>query len=293
MDGNPWRGCAPLRKHRLHKTRDSRIGGVVRHLFLLTLLCWGSLQTVSAGVGELTVIIDPGHGGTSVNGTHLGKSNSSPNNATSPGGLKEKDLTLELSKEIQSALESGEGSKDIPPIRCVLTRTNDSNPDFAQRAKVAADAPHPAVLVSIHFNTYGHGAALGTVAMIHSKERNPNHGADLRFADGLAAATSAAVRNFVPRSPVMDSINDFHLHDGDGAYLFYQMQRYPQLDEVPKCFLEVEFIDRRDVQKRLLDHRSETFPVIARAIADYIGDYLRQYPSGKVALGRGGTDTVR
>lgn len=112
--------------------------------------------------GELTVIIDPGHGGTNVTGTHLLKSNSSPNNATSPSGLREKDLTLELSREIQRAFESERVSNHTPKIRCILTRTNDWNPDFAQRAKVAADSRNPGALVSIHFNTFRHGAALGT-----------------------------------------------------------------------------------------------------------------------------------
>ena len=233
---------------------------------------------------EITVIIDPGHGGTNVSGTHLLKSNSSPNNATSPSGLREKDLTLELSKEVQGVFESEYASNHTPKIRCILTRTNDWNPDFAQRAMVAADALNPSALVSIHFNTFRHGSALGTVALIHSRFFNPNHDADLRFADGLAKATSVAVRTFVPHSPVMDSLNDHHIHDGTGAYLFYQMQRYPQLDKVPKCFLEVEFIDRRDVQGKLLDQRSATFPVIAKAIADYISGYLKEYPPGSSVL---------
>jgi N-acetylmuramoyl-L-alanine amidase len=257
---------------------------LVMRLFLLTLLLSRILLFGASASEELTVIIDPGHGGTHVTGTHLLKSNSSPNNATSPSGLREKDLTLELSREIQSALESEPGTKGAPAIKCILTRTNDWNPDFSERAKVAAEATNPAALVSIHFNTFAHGTALGTVAMIHCKERNPNHEADLRFADGLAATTSGAVRSFLPRSPVMDSINDYHIHDGTGAYLFYQMAKYPQLDAVPKCFLEVEFIDRRDVQKRLLDDRSETFPVIAKAIADYIAGYLREHPPRSVAL---------
>ena len=78
----------------------------------------------------------------------------------------------------------------------------------------------------------------------------------------------------------MDSLNDHHIHDGTGAYLFYQMQRYPQIDKVPKCFLEIEFIDRRDVQGKLLDQRLVIFPVIAKAIADYISCYLRESPQG-------------
>jgi len=254
-------------------------------LFLITIFGFLTISKSSIfAAGELTVIIDPGHGGTKITGTQLLKSNSSPNNAISPSGLREKDLTLEISQEIQKAFESERCSNHIPKIHCILTRTNDWNPDFAQRAKVAAVSVHPAVLVSIHFNTFRHGAALGTVAMIHSRFFNPNHEADLRFADGLAAATSSAVRNFLPRSPAMDSLNDYHLHDGTGAYLFYQMQRYPQLDKVPKCFLEIEFIDRRDVQGKLLNQRLVTFPVIAKAIADYISGYLRDYPPGSTVL---------
>jgi hypothetical protein len=254
-------------------------------IFLIGLFAF--LMVFASGAfaaAELTVIIDPGHGGTNVTGTHLLKSNSSPNNATSPSGLREKDLTLELSREIQRVFESERASNHAPKIRCILTRTNDWNPDFAERAKVAADSLNPGALVSIHFNTFRHGTALGTVAMIHSRFFNPNHKADLRFADGLTAVTSAAVRNFLPRSPAMDSINDHHIHDGTGAYLFYQMQRYPQLDKVPKCFLEIEFIDRKDVQGKLLDQRLVTFPVIAKAIADYISCYLQENPHGSSVL---------
>ncbi len=254
-------------------------------IFLIGLLAFLTVFTNGIfAAGEVTVIIDPGHGGTNITGTHLLKSNSSPNNATSPSGLREKDLTLELSQEIQRAFESERGPNRAPKIRCILTRTNDWNPDFAQRAKVAADSLNPAALVSIHFNTFRHGAALGTVALIHSRFFSLNHEDDLRFADELTAATSAAVRNFLPRSPAMDSLNDYHIHDGTGAYLFYQMQRYPQLDKVPKCFLEIEFIDRKDVQGKLLDQRLVTFPVIAKAIADYISCYLQEYPQGSCVL---------
>ena len=143
-------------------------------IFLIGLIAF--LTVFAGGVfaaGELTVIIDPGHGGTNVTGTHLLKSNSSPNNATSPSGLREKDLTLELSREIQSAFESERASNHTPKIRCILTRTNDWNPDFAQRAKVAADSLNPGALISIHFNTFRHGSALGTVALIHSRSFNP------------------------------------------------------------------------------------------------------------------------
>jgi hypothetical protein len=45
---------------------------------------------------------------------------------------------------------------------------------------------------------------------------------------------------------------------------------------VPKCFLEVEFIDREDVENGLLKNRKETFPEIARAIAACLAVYISQ-----------------
>ncbi len=76
-------------------------------LFLIAIFGFLTISKSSIfAVGELTVIIDPGHGGTKITGTHLLKSNSSPNNDISPSGLREKDLTLEISQEIKKAFES-------------------------------------------------------------------------------------------------------------------------------------------------------------------------------------------
>ena len=54
-----------------------------------------------ACAGHHIVVIDPGHGGRSDSGSQSARTLSSSNNATSPAGLQEKDLTLELSLEIK------------------------------------------------------------------------------------------------------------------------------------------------------------------------------------------------
>ena len=68
-------------------------------------------------------------------------------------------------------------------------------------------------------------------------------------------------------------MTDQHLHKGVGSNFFYQLARYPALKKTPCCFLEIEFIDRVDVDKALLQNRKKSFPVIARAIAHYLYEY--------------------
>src|SRR5206468_664991 len=60
-----------------------------------------------------TVVIDPGHGGATATG------GSSPNNATGPNGLLEKDLTLDLGRRVSALL--------APRATVILTRTTDVN----------------------------------------------------------------------------------------------------------------------------------------------------------------------
>ena len=72
------------------------------------------------------------------------------------------------------------------------------------------------------------------------------------------------------------SIEDGYLHGGIGSNFFFQLSRYRRLREVPKCFLEVEFMDRDDVQEKLIDRRKESFPEIATEIAGFLLDWLVQ-----------------
>src|SRR4051812_22165589 len=99
------------------------------------------------------VVIDPGHGG-------LGKiGGSSGNNATSPSGLLEKDLTLPIAHHAEAALAAvGHNVR--------LTRTTDVNLSLRDRAAVAKVA-RADVFVSIHFNGFGDTSVQGTETWVH------------------------------------------------------------------------------------------------------------------------------
>lgn len=224
-----------------------------------------ALATLSASAAEKIIVIDPGHGGSADAGSQKERTLSAANNATSPAKLLEKDLTLELSLEVAKQL----ASRPHATLKPVLTRTKDENPDFAKRAAFCA-AAKPAAIFSIHFNASDNHAALGTTAVVSAKATNPNHPVDEAFAKGLIQAAHGAVVKFVPRSTALPVIPDSHLHGGAGSNFFYQLAKHPELQNVPKCFLEIEFIDRKDVDTDLLAKRKEAFPEIAKALADYL-----------------------
>jgi hypothetical protein len=131
----------------------------------------------------------------------------------------------------------------------------------------------PAAIFSIHFNASSKHDSLGSVTVVHHQNVNSNYQRDQAFAIGLTKATHTAVVGFLPASTARDPISDAHLHNGAGSNFFHQIGLHPALKAVPKCFLEVEFIDRREVERKLLQNRQEVFPVIARAIAAYLYDY--------------------
>ena len=107
------------------------------------------------------VVIDPGHGGA----VKIG--GSSPNNATSPSGLLEKDLTLAAARHAETALIARGHT-----VR--LTRTADVNLGLADRARVTK-AAQADVLVSIHFNGFGDPTVQGTETWVHLSSSSRSH----------------------------------------------------------------------------------------------------------------------
>lgn len=215
------------------------------------------------------ILIDPGHGGTEVAGSLKERSNSSPNNATTPGGLKEKDLTLEFSLILREEILK-EATKQGRTLGVMLTRETDVNLDFISRAKIC-NCPDTACVVSIHFNATDGAKTSGSLAVIAAKDRNPDYEIDKAFALGLVTACSKGVREYLPGSKDMGTIHDSHLHGGLGSNFFFQLQRQPHLRGKPKCFLEIEFIDNPAVEKALLGgDRAAKFRTIAASIAAYL-----------------------
>ena len=98
-----------------------------------------------------TVVIDPGHGGS----TRVG--GSSPNNAAGPNGLLEKDVTLDLGRRVSSALAGR--------ARVIMTRETDENRSLAERSRIARDA-NADVFLSIHMNGFPDASVDGSEAWI-------------------------------------------------------------------------------------------------------------------------------
>lgn len=243
------------------------------------LACWVLIAAVSvfaptskaAAPGAVKVIvIDPGHGGPRDVGSDAAKTRSSSNNATSPGGLKEKDLTLELAKAVAARISASDAAK-AGRVRMVLTRMTDVNRDFAERAAVAIKE-QATCFVSIHFNA-ANGRVSGPRAVIQQEKRNANFAEDRDFGMLLARAVQRASQRFRP-TPAASFHDDSELHSGAGSYLFHQLAQNEATRRIPVCHLEVEFLDNRDVEDALLRARkSAVIEVWAQAIGDALVGY--------------------
>lgn len=114
-------------------------------LFLLT----QPSPSLSASAGEAakvdevvkTVVIDAGHGG-------------KDSGAVGPGGVKEKDITLKVAKELKDALE------ELLDVKVLLTRDDDTFIALHERADFANKAGAD-VFISIHVNSAKRAGANG------------------------------------------------------------------------------------------------------------------------------------
>lgn len=86
------------------------------------------------GLALRRIVIDPGHGG-------------SDPGAIGRGGLKEKDVTLAISKRLKAELE-----QQMPGIRVFLTRDSDKFISLSERTQFANEL-HADLFVSVHVNS--------------------------------------------------------------------------------------------------------------------------------------------
>ena len=233
----------------------------------LTLLFCASWPTDASGSPKI-VIIDPGHGGAADAGSDTARNKSTSNNATSATlRLKEKDLTLLLSKLIAERIDQSETAGQ-GKIKAVLTRHDDSNLDFAKRASVAAQA-NGNCYVAIHFNSDNSQRVSGPRAVVQQRSRNPNYNADEKFGRALAKAVERASKTFRSQTPAASVHDDHELHKGWGSYLFHQLNLNPKTKIIPACHLEVEFLDNRELERLFfVDGKEKVFAAWAAAIAD-------------------------
>lgn len=110
----------------------------MRRFIQLMSLSWACLVATPALAQSWstidTIVIDPGHGG-----DDLG--------AAGPQETQEKDLTLQISLQLQAAIEAA-----LPGVQVILTRTADTYPTLEQRTHLA-NAAEADLFISLHLNS--------------------------------------------------------------------------------------------------------------------------------------------
>lgn len=219
-----------------------------------------------------TIVLDPGHGGTSTVG------GSSPNNAISASGVKEKKLTLDFCLILQDSLKKA-AAKKSKQIKVVLTRTGDVNVGVVARAKFAAT--HQADLfLCIHFNGSGDKTVRGVETFFRAKVNvNLNLAEDMDFANVVNASlfdslnslgTGAKNRGVKPDTQTgpgkLGVMNDNSLGNNTRPIM------------CRSCYVELEFITNPPVDKLLISGPSAlgNRQVIMNNLAKTIVDYLEK-----------------
>lgn len=209
-----------------------------------------------------TVVLDPGHGGTRKIG------GSSPNNAISASGIKEKTMTLEIALLIRDALQQIAAQNGYD-LRVVLTRTADVNVGIAERANLAS-VERADLFLSIHFNGFNKQTS-GVETYIRARTNgNVNFEEDEAFAWRIQGAVLGALRTYLPGTRDRGVKEDTASGGGvlgvlDDRALGNSSQEYP----CRACLVEIEFIDVPRVD-RLLNTDAQARQVrgaIAEAIA--------------------------
>jgi N-acetylmuramoyl-L-alanine amidase len=203
-----------------------------------------------------TIVIDPGHGGT------LEVGGSSANNATSPSGVLEKNMTLRMGLLVRDAI--GElATQGGHTIKVVMTRETDVNRGLADRASVAVTSKAD-LFLSIHFNASEPHTARGVETLVSPKDRNSNHAEDVAFAQRIQTAVFNAIKAHDPKT------RDRKVKDQPLAVLNERNLG----TKARGCLLEVEFIDVPAVDQLLNlnvdapEVRKDIATAIARAVLE-------------------------
>lgn len=183
-------------------------------------------------------VIDPGHGGKSEVG------GSSPNNAVGPGGLLEKDLTLDLARRVRSVL-----AREGVDVR--LTRDADTNIGLRERAGLARKAGADA-FVSIHFNGFN-GKAQGTETWHHSAASSDSQALALLVQTAVRKATGLDDRKVKARG-------------------FGVLHPQSHAKDTAACLVEVSFMDvaAEEARLRLDAYKDKVAAALAGAIKGWL-----------------------
>lgn len=233
---------------------------------------------------KFLVVVDPGHGGEDPG-------------ATGKGGVREKDVVLQISRRLAAAINRE------PQMEAILTRDGDYFLPLAKRMSIARKKQAD-FFISVHANAYRVPSVKG--AAVYSISQR--------------GATSAAARALAERENASDLLGGVTLNDKDDllasvlvdlsqsatvesslrAARFFLTQlskitrlhkRQPQLagfvvlkaPDVPALLVETAFISNPDEERQLASGQFQD--KLARSLVLGIKDYIRSEPSVAQRLG--------
>jgi N-acetylmuramoyl-L-alanine amidase len=210
-------------------------------------LAWGRHRKEEWNVENITVVLDPGHGGEQ---NLLG---SSSNNAVGPTGTLEKALTLAVAVRLASRLER-------LGARVLLTRPadRDVNVSAANRAAVARQA-NANIFLSIHFNGFSDPTVQGTETLVRPVGSRRLEDVDPRSRNLADAVQSSLVNALGHR--------DRGLVPGRWAVLSERLHHA----ETARCLAEVSFLTDPEEEARLVE------PEYQDRIADALEQAVRTH----------------
>lgn len=220
--------------------------------------------------GIRTIVLDPGHGGTEVG-------------AIGPSGIQEKELTLQIARELSGKLGNALG------VRVVLTRYDDANLEHVKRTAIA-NQNKADLFISIHLNSSLGAGAHGAETYFLSQQATDINAARRADAENLAGETA---------TPDPEAAQDLELILWDLAQSRHmaESQRLANLIQnelnqalqlknrgvkqapflvlkgaaMPAVLVELGFISNPDEEKKLQDpaYRDQLLDALTRSIGRY------------------------
>jgi N-acetylmuramoyl-L-alanine amidase len=220
--------------------------------------------------GVHVIVIDPGHGGVETG-------------AIGPSGVQEKELTLQLARELEAKLAQR------LPVRVVLTRTEDATLPLDTRPAIA-NQNKADLFVSIHLNSSLGSGAFGTETYFLSPQATDNRASTSAAAENQGAAGGGpdAAGSQDLQLILWDLAQSHHMAESQRLANMIQgeLNEMLQLKDrgvkqapfrvlmgatMPAVLVELGFISNPDEEKKLKDpvYRDQLVDALSRAIAHY------------------------
>jgi N-acetylmuramoyl-L-alanine amidase len=218
------------------------------------------------------IVIDPGHGGTVKVG------GSSPNNAISVSGVKEKKLALDFCLILRDELLR-QAANANETVKVVLTRTTDVNVGIEDRARVAANN-RAKLFLCLHFNGLDNASIRGTETFFRAAGNNLNFQQDVAFATDVHNALFGALKALDPGAKDRGLKPDTDSGPGGLGVLNDNSLGNGQIGSAAKmcrsAYFEAEFISNVAADKLLVSgpnaipNRTKAMAAVAKAMLKHI-----------------------